>query len=317
MSKTINTMEIGSVIETELLVTEKSLFPKKNGDQFLRLQFADISGTIKGVAWEDGPKIAQRIKVGDVVRVKGEVSDYKGPQLVIQNIVVVPADQVDRKRFQRTANRDSTEMVATLYQEIAQINGVFLGGLLEQIFTSKRFLAAFVATPAGKSIHHSYAGGLIEHSLEVLSICKTFVTLYPRINADLLYAGALLHDIGKTAEYEPDNMAYNMTTAGQLLGHITMGVRLVDEYVRAIPAFPADLHLELTHMILAHHGQKEWGSPEVPKTLEAYALSYADMASAKINQFIQILDQGADNHDAQWIWAQPLERNIYGRTLQI
>jgi 3'-5' exoribonuclease len=317
MHKPVKAMEIGSSIESELLVTEKSLTPKKNGEYFLRLQLADITGAIKGVIWENGAKVAQQIQTGDVVYVKGEVVDYNGPQLVVRNIVIVPPERVDRSRFQRMSKYDITEMVNTLQHEVSQIKNMHLRNLLSAIFADEQLLAAYATSPAGKSVHHSYVGGLLEHSLEVLSICKVFVSLFPRINSDFLYSGALLHDIGKISDFEFNNMAYDLTATAKLLGHITVGTRIVDKYMQAIPDFPSDLNLELTHMLIAHHGQKEWGSPEVPKTLEAYALSYADMASAKINQFIQILDQGADNHDAQWIWAQPLERNIYGRTLQI
>ena len=136
--------------------------------------------------------------------------------------------------------------------------------------------------PAAKGMHHVYLGGLLEHSLSLVKLVKAIVPLYGGVNEDLLVVGALLHDVGKIHEMSFER-SIDYTDAGKLLGHITIGVELVDEKIRMVEGFPRELSMLLKHMLLSHHGQYEFGSPKRPKTVEATVLNYLDDLDSKIN----------------------------------
>lgn len=310
----VNELKQGDNVQTQFLVTEKNLTKftqaNRNGEYFLRLRLADISGSIAAVVWENGLEFANMFKVGDVVIIRGNVSEYKGqPQIVVHDISVPLPDEIDRRNFQRCSPRGQDEMLQELDKEISNVKNIYLSRLLNSFFGDTDFLMRFATAPAGKSVHHNYVGGLLEHTLETVAICKRIIKLYPRLNRDLLISGALLHDMGKIEEYDAKSLALETTTIGKLIGHITIGVRLLNEQISTIANFPNELSMELTHILLSHHGQKEWGSPETPKTFEAFALHYADLVSAKLNQFALVMDKGQENGWTEW--DRLLERSVY------
>lgn len=146
--------------------------------------------------------------------------------------------------------------------------------------------------------------------MEVAALCRHFACAYSDLNLSLLLCGAILHDVGKIVEYDANTLSFELTTRGKLLGHISIGKEMIDQRISKIVGFPDELHLELTHMILSHHGQKEWGSPEVPRTFAAFALHYADLTSARLNQFSQVMGKG-NKVDGWTDWDRLLERDIY------
>ena len=151
----------------------------------------------------------------------------------------------------------------------------------------EQFIKSFKAHSAAKSVHHGFAGGLLEHTLSVVKFCEYMAGAYPILNKDLLYTAAMCHDIGKTQELSlfPDN---DYTDDGQLLGHIVIGVEMLDDAIREIPDFPKKLASELKHCIVAHHGELEYGSPKKPALAEAMALNCADNADAKMQTLTEI-----------------------------
>jgi 3'-5' exoribonuclease len=153
---------------------------------------------------------------------------------------------------------------------------------MRAFFDDPVLMAAYRVAPAAKGMHHVYLGGLLEHSLAVAKLVDAIVPLYGNLNRDLLVAGALLHDVGKVREMSYYR-SFDYTDEGKLLGHITIGVEMVQERLAALPGFPAELGLLLKHMLLSHHGQYEFGSPKRPKTVEATILNYLDDLDSKIN----------------------------------
>lgn len=307
-------LKAGETICSDFLVTEKVLVPftqpNKAGEQFLRMQLSDVTGIIQAVAWDKGQELAALFAVGDIVRVRGEVGVYRGLQLVVHGLEALPMDQVKRRLFQRVAPRGMDDMLGELRLVLADVTDPHLGELMEDMFGDAEFLASYSAAPAARSVHHNYVGGLLEHSLEVAALCQHFARDYRALNLPLLLCGALLHDVGKIVEYDANTLSFELTTRGKLLGHITIGKEIIDQRISKINRFPDDLHLELTHMILSHHGQKEWGSPEVPRTFAAFALHYADLSSARLNQFSQVMGKGSNAN--RWTdWDRLLERDIY------
>ena len=193
----------------------------------------------------------------------------------------------------------SEKSVDSMYEEllgfIRGISNMWLRQLLEYYFVKdEEFIRLFKGHSAAKTVHHGFAGGLLEHTLSVVKMCRYFADTYEILNRDLLYTAAMCHDIGKTKELSafPDN---DYTDDGQLLGHIIIGSQMVKERIDAMPGFPKKLESELIHCILAHHGELEYGSPKKPALIEAMALNLADNADARMETMTEVLRGAGDN----------------------
>ena len=183
--------------------------------------------------------------------------------------------------------------------------------LLDIILEDEGFVARLKAAPAAKAVHHSYPGGLVEHTASMLRLCHTALELYDELDADLLVTSCILHDIGKMTEYN-EEMVVERTTEGRLLGHIVLGLMVVDEYIRRLGSFPREKRMALMHVLVSHHGSLEWGSPQVPMTLEAVALHFIDNLDAKLNQFRQVIKTRKDPEFDGWTtYDKLLERYLY------
>jgi 3'-5' exoribonuclease len=161
-------------------------------------------------------------------------------------------------------------------------------------------------------VHHAYAGGLLEHTLEVVAYAEVMlVEQGTYLDRDLLLTGCILHDIGKTEEYDLGSLSFQLTNRGKLVGHLQMGSELVVQVAATLPDFPEELLLELQHMILAHHGVPEWGSPQQPRSINAMALHLADLTSGRLAQFGRVIgDHRTEN--GQWsAYDKFLERNLF------
>ena len=186
-----------------------------------------------------------------------------------------------------------------MYQEllgyVGKIENKYLRQAVEYYFVKdESFIKKFKSHSAAKSVHHGFSGGLLEHTLSVVKLCEYMAGAYSILNRDLLYAGAICHDIGKVKELSsfPEN---DYTDDGQLLGHIIIGVEMVSDAVREIPEFPEKLASELKHCIIAHHGELEYGSPKKPALAEALALNFADCTDAKMQTLTEIFKEKNTN----------------------
>lgn len=312
----VKDLKVGTRVQAQFVVADvKELSfsaPSKSGEYFIKLVLGDISGTIKGIIW-DRSMVTEPIRPDDVLLVSGEVNDYYGPQLVINYYQKIERNNINRYHFQPSCERDPREMWCSLLRLTSQdVSDPHLNNLLQQIFDDQLLVESFMMAPAGKTIHHNYLGGLLEHTLEVVDVCRKLTELHPgKFNKPLLITGAILHDLGKVEEYDLDSFTFQQTDSGRLLGHISIGIGMVREIIKQVADFPADLKLALEHMILSHHGEKEWGSPEVPQTLEAFALFHADLLSARMKQFLQVMDQNNEN-EANWSdWDRFLGRRVF------
>ncbi|HHX86998.1 MAG TPA: HD domain-containing protein [Firmicutes bacterium] len=312
----IRNLRIGDEVETQALILElyRSSFssPSRAGEYFLRMVLGDVSGTVKGILW-DTSIVKEPLYKGDVVFIRGEVNDYHGPQVVINDIKKLDADKVNRSFFQAVSERDPQEMLAELKKVITEeITEPYLKLLIRSFFSDPEFVRKFALAPAARTVHHNYVSGLLEHTLEVISICRLLASMYPQqLRPDLLFVGAILHDVGKLEEYDSSSLSFEFSDRGKLVGHISIGKEMLDQKISQIKNFPSQLKLELEHMILAHHGLREWGSPEVPKTIHAFALFHADLVSGRLNQFIRIMDKHSLESGDWSEWDRFLERSIY------
>ena len=312
----ISSMKIGDEVETQVVILElnKGLYssPQRSGDFFLKLLLGDASGKVKAVMWEP-PVGEEAIAAGDVVFLRGSVNQYHGLQVVVNELRKLDPTKVNRAFFQPVSERTVEEMVAELKCICeAEIKDKRLTSLLQGFFGDDAFLVKFSLAPAARTIHHNCVGGLLEHTLEVVALCRGLVDLYPgQINRDLLLTGAILHDIGKMEEYRQDSLRFEFSDRGKLVGHISIGKEMLDQKLAELPEFPADLKLELEHMMLTHHGQRDWGSPEVPKTINAFALFHADLVSARMNQFLGVIKNHPEGSGDWTEWDRFLERSIF------
>ncbi len=278
----IKDIKSGDRIDDVFMLSEKTMGQKKDGDNFLNITVADKTGTLKGVIWDNVDQIAALVHPEDFVSLQGHVSEYRGTvQLVIKKMVPVKPDGVDPADFLPATGRNVDQM----FQRIVALTDAMAQGplksLLGAFWDDGVFVKQFKTAPAAKKMHHAYIGGLLEHTLSVALLVDRIAGHYSGIDMDLLLTGAMLHDIGKVRE-----LAYSRcldyTDEGRLLSHIVIGVQMIEEKIGRMADFPEDLALLLKHLVVSHHGSREFGSPEVPKTIEAILLNYIDEIDSKV-----------------------------------
>jgi len=286
----LNTLTKNDRIDHYLLIRRIEIRSTRSGSDFLLTELGDKTAALNANVWEGFSNIAAKGNVGDVVKVAGTIEEYQGSlQIKVSSIrLSTAADGINPKDFLPRSKRDLEVMKDEFNKRIANNSDKFLKKLLKQIFTGENF-EKFCTAPAGKSWHHAYIHGLIEHTLEIIKICELMCEFHPELNKDLIVSGAMLHDLGKIEELSYDS-AFEYTDKGKLIGHIVIASNLVRDEIKKISGFPVDLENNLIHLILSHQGKLEHASPVVPKTAEAIALYQADELSAKVNAYKNVVE---------------------------
>jgi 3'-5' exoribonuclease len=306
----VSQIRSGETIDDRFAVSEKFLSRKKDGNAFLNLVLSDKTGTIKAVVWDDAENISRDLAVGEVFHVNGAANHYRDTlQIIVRALVPVPRDSIDSSDYLPASRRDPDQMMERLIRLADTIQTPYLHALLKSFWEDEDFMRRFRAAPAAKHMHHAYIGGLLEHTLSLALLADKVADHYAGIDRDLLITGAILHDIGKTRELEFDNrIDYSME--GRLISHIVIGVEMVEKKISGMDEFPAVPALLLKHMLISHHGSRELGSPEPPKTLEAVLLNYLDEIDAKINGIREFM--ASQDPEAEWTsYHKLLERFFY------
>lgn len=279
-------MSPGSPVEGRYLVARKELRQGGRAGVYLDLTLCDPTGRVPAKVWENAGEITERFQQGDVVAVQGMAETYRGElQLRLDSVRAVPDDEADPTAFLPRSQKDMAVVERRLAEVAKSIVTPDLRELVTGFFRDPEFRRGFFTAPGAKVMHHAYVGGLAEHTWEVVEICLCVAEVFPQLDRDLLLTAAILHDIGKMEELRWDT-AFDYTDVGQLVGHIVLGERRVREAAEAISDFPEELRLRLSHMLLSHHGTKEYGSPVEPMTAEAIALHHAEDLGAKVNLFL-------------------------------
>jgi len=280
------------------LCKQKQNLKTRSGKTYLSLRLQDKTGQIDAKVWEVNNDI-QSFEEGDFIKIDGIVLTYQSdPQLKILKIRRSMEGEYDPADYIPCTDKDVGELYAQLTAYVKSLSNPFISKLVEEILFRNPDVAGAVKThSAAKNMHHSYMGGLLEHTLSVTQICDFMSGRYENVNRDLLVATAILHDIGKVYELSgfPEN---DYTDDGQLLGHIVIGAQLITEAAAKIAGFPPELRSLMAHSILAHHGEYEFGSPKRPKTIEAFILHCADNMDAKVKMFEECLKGDASG---KWI----------------
>lgn len=303
--KVLIDLSIGDDFTLFLIVSKFEIKTSKNGSNYLNLELRDKSAALPGKVWDKIDNIKDSIKEGTIVKVAGKIEEFNGaPQIKIDKIrAAQDSDNVQPDDFLPHSKRPLDTMLNELNQVIESIKNQYLSTLLKSIL-SKTVLEKYQRTPAGKTWHHAYIHGLLEHTLEIIKICDLMCTFHSELNRDLLVSGAILHDFGKTEELTYESV-FDYTDKGKLFGHIMIGAMEVEKAASSISNFPEDLKNQLIHLILSHQGKLEFASPVEPKTLEAIVLYQADELSAKTNAYKSAIEADK-NKGGNWTRFLPL-----------
>ena len=306
----IATWEEGDFVQGYALVSRKDVRHDRNGREYYDLELCDATGQLPAKIWPDSPAIQSRFGEKSFVAFKGTVRAYRD-QLQLNLDHCRTATEADRdKGFDEALLVPSTpENLDDLWR---RLEAIFPGSierpemrrLAEE--AQRRFGAELKLHPAAKSIHHAYRGGLLEHVVKMAELAISISGHYPELDRDLLLLGVYFHDLGKIRELGamPNN---DYTLEGQLVGHIVIGVGLLRECVTALDDFPETTRLQLEHLVVSHHGRREYGSPIEPSTPEAFALHLIDDLDSKLNQLRGHRRSGAEG----LLYVRPLGRSIY------
>lgn len=299
---------IGDAI-TAFLAVRRLQRREYNGNPYLTMNLADQSMSIDAVMWEGFAPVVDKLRPGVVVKVQGIISEYREkPQLRLERLRLAEGSEYDVADLLPASEVPTDELADGLTSTIAEITDTHLRQLLERIFNEPDILEAFLLTPGGQRWHHASVGGLAEHTLSMVQLCRHVAAHYPELNRDLLIAGALLHDIGKIKQYAT-TAVFEYTDSGRLLGHIVEGDEIIAGAIKDIDGFPEELAMQLRHLVLAHHGAVERGSPIPPQTREAFALYYIDELDAKMGALRKIADKTGEEPWSEYV--RLLERFIY------
>ncbi|MCJ7684725.1 MAG: HD domain-containing protein [Desulfobacteraceae bacterium] len=279
------------------LVKEKRVLKTRNGKSFLSLTLADRTGEIPAKVWDRAEALSSLFQQGDIIKVVAHAGSYRDQiQLTVSELDLLK-EKPDPEIFLESTTEDPSEMMRSLRQILRGVQDNNLKGLVDSFLGDRKFVARFKKAPAAKSFHHSYLGGLLEHTLSVCQMAVQVAAHYPQLNRDLLITSAFLHDIGKIKELGYD-LQIDYTDEGRLVGHVVLSMAMVEEKLRGLNAFPEALAIRLKHLILSHHGQYDFGSPKEPKFLEAFALNLIDDLDAKINGLGRFMER--DRHEGVW-----------------
>ncbi len=299
-------------VESTFAVKSSSLAPfRSKPGKYLNAALADRTGEIAARVWDNAEQLAAVFAPGSVVHVRGRVDEYQGKlQLIVDQATTCDSREIELSDYLVASRRDPLAMMEEVDAAIGEVENLHLQALLQAFFGDPEFRTRFSESAGAKALHHSFVSGLLEHTVSVLRVLLTLHESHPQLDRDLLICGALLHDIGKIEELET-TVAIEYTDTGRLLGHTVLTDRMVCDRVQQVEGFPPELSDLLMHMLLSHHGQKEYGAPIVPMTAEACALHYADNLDAHVQYFSHVVEEGAGSGNRWSDYQKLFDRYIY------
>ena len=286
---------------------------KQGSGQYLALVLADKTGTMEVRMWEEFADAITNCNEGCYVKAQGQISKYQGKfQITIQKMRHAAVSEVEAADYVPTTKFDVEEMWAELRGYVSAFENEDLRRLVFAFLDDAEIGPAFRDAPAAKRLHHAWLGGLLEHVLTLVRVCRGTAPFYPEVEPDLLLTGAILHDIGKVRELSWKT-SFGYTLEGQLIGHISIAQGMLREKIAELPGFPERLRVLVEHMVLSHHGRYEFGSPKLPMTPEAVLLSALDDLEAKMqamrNEFAASM-AGGRSAEEMTEWVRSMERPL-------
>jgi 3'-5' exoribonuclease len=308
------------VVVTYFCLSSLQVRERKQGGQYLALTLSDKTGQMEGRMWEDFAEAQQYCGEGCYVKVQGQISKYQGKfQITLTKMRSAADSEIEVSDFIPSTRFDIDEMYAELMGYVDAFKNAHLRELVHAFLDDEAIGVAFRAAPAAKRLHHAWIGGLLEHVLTLVRVCLAAAPFYPEADPDLLVTGAVLHDVGKVRELSWKS-SFSYTLEGQLIGHISIAQGMLHEKIAELnaragaEAFPDRLRLLVEHMVLAHHGKLEFGSPKLPMTPEAMLLSALDDLEAKFQamrgEFAASTASGKDAGEVTE-WVRSMERPLF------
>ena len=279
----VSELKDGQAVEGLFLVCEKEIRTSvRSNNSWLQLQLGDRTGSLSAKMWDNFAPLADIFEAGDVIRIRGRAKLYNNElEISLDQIIPVAENAYDLNDFLPHTKYDVDALYTGLLSAVASMKNPWLKQLLSNIVEDPGIAPRLKRAPAAMTMHHAFIGGLLEHIISLIGLSTALTAHYPELDADMLLAGVVLHDIGKI-----DELRYareiNYTTEGRLLGHIMLGVGMVRDRIKSIPGFPPKLAVMVEHLILSHHGTHEFGSPSLPQTREAVALNFLDDLDSKM-----------------------------------
>lgn len=315
----INEIQAGQSIDDVFMVKDPILRSTAKGDYYIAMYVCDRTGQANGRMWQASEAVYKTLPKPGFVHIRGRSEMYQNNmQIVINNVRVVPTEEVDLADFLPRTKQDVAQMFKEVQDMLAQVKSPGLKALIAEFTEDQDLMAQFRKSPAAVKMHHGYLGGLLEHTHNMLRVALSIFPLYPQIQKDLVLAAIFLHDMGKTEELTCD-MAFSYTDGGQLVGHIVKCAMWIQQRAEAVRAKGQAISQEtvdaLCHIVLAHHGTYEFGSPKLPAMAEAFMVNYIDNLDAKMNQVNALVEQ--EPSDANWTaWQNSLQTRLYRRRVE-
>lgn len=308
MSKSLKAIDFKEQAEAVVLIKHLQVMEARDGRKYLNVVVTDGNADLECRVWNDAEKWASSYEKGSLATISGKMNLFQGrKQFIINNFSPAP-EGAKAKDFIRKVDGDVEKMYQDLCAIVENLDDVYIRDLLMNTLKDEEITRRLKLWPAGKSIHHAYQGGLLEHILSCANLSVSLSAHYG-VNKNYVVAGALLHDLCKIYELgDGPNVEY--TEEGKLVGHLVKGLELVDRFSYKIQGFPRNVRLHLKHILLSHHGEYEYGSPKIPQTKEAMLVHLIDNLDSKMNAFDTIIHQ--DNNSGHWSgYVKHLDRIIF------
>ncbi|QDT08873.1 3'-5' exoribonuclease YhaM family protein [Planctomycetes bacterium K23_9] len=285
----------GQSFEQAFQAADKQLRVNRQGGKYILMKLSDQSGTIAGMMWNADEKMFESFDRSDYVFCKGRTQIHNGNlQVIVTSIERMDPSEIELSEFERFDAAAADQLETRLRELLGGLRNIHLRALGETYLGDEDLLGRLKSAAAAVSNHHAYPGGLLRHTIDLMEMCQAIGPRYPQMDTELLMFGAFLHDLGKIEELSSGG-EISYTDRGQMLGHIVIGIQMLDEKIRSLQTdsndrFPDELKLHLEHLVVSHHGQLEYGSPKLPVTLEAVALHHIDNLDAKITAYTSVIE---------------------------
>jgi 3'-5' exoribonuclease len=286
------TFEEGRNFDAFFLVLAKQQRTTKTNKPYLNVILGDKTGQLEARIWDPAdPRIAKDFEKGAIVKVRGCCSKFEDRlQVKIDHLRIAQDGEVEKSDLLPATGYDVDDLWRQLANFVEDMSNPNLKALVKTILADPSIAAAYREAPAARQLHHAWLGGLLEHVVSLLRLGDRVAGHYPLLDRDLLLTGVILHDIGKIHELSWD-IGFDYTIEGTLLGHIQMGVDMVEKAIATLSDFPPRLRTLVLHVILSHHGKLEFGSPKLPMIPEALALNFIDDFDAKMQAVMSEFDK--------------------------
>jgi 3'-5' exoribonuclease len=296
-------------IESIFLVKVFNTMEDKTGKKYFNLILSDATGDIESRIWNYSEEIEKDIAKNCFVRVRGKLNFFQGrKQFIINSISKIAASDVNEEDFIMKATREPEVMYQELLRLVDGLSDVYIRDLLRNILGDAEISRRLKTWQAGKTIHHAYRSGLLEHILSCSSLAIN-LSKHFKVNPNYVVAGCILHDLCKIYELT-DGINVEYTEEGKLVGHLVKGLEIVDRFSYKIKNFPHYMKMHLKHILLSHHGEYEYGSPKIPQTSEAFLVHLIDLMDSKMAALEMI--KKTDNSTGHWSgYVKHLDRIIY------